>query len=541
VKKAPDDNDLRQRGELPTDAFAGTAKVIPIRPDVLPFASAERLPGFPVEALPPAVRAFVTQLADSLEVPVDLPAVLALGALASASQGKYEAQARRDWREPLNLYLAVALDSGERKTPVFRRVLGPIREHEKALRKTWKEAKDAAAKLAEESGAKPGKPGKSAEGEAPFPRLLIDDTTPEAAARVMAEQGERITLASDEGTIFGHMTGMYSKTPNNGLWLKSHDGSTYVIDRRNGPPVFLESPLATLALAVQPSVIRGLAEKPELRGQGLWARFAYSFPRSRVGARSYETTPVDPQVEDAYRAMVIDIAERHFPPAGEEPIALRFSGAAWGRLRDALVKLDRQMGPGGPLASVRDWASKLSGLIVRLSGLLHVAEHDHPGQHEVSEKTLARAIAIGDYFLAHARQAFEIEMTSDPAEQRARLALELIERKTWADVTARQLRRFTRGLSKRDADDAIERLVDRGYLADAPGRRGGVYLVVKVAPEPEPAPPPEPTPGPLPRLGNVPANETSAAGAAAVRAAVKSEVPAGWSTPCGQQSPSPSS
>ena len=96
MKKAPDDNDLRQRGELPTDAFAGTAKVIPIRPDVLPFASAERLPGFPVEALPPAVRAFVTQLADSLEVPVDLPAVLALGALASASQGKYEAQARRD-------------------------------------------------------------------------------------------------------------------------------------------------------------------------------------------------------------------------------------------------------------------------------------------------------------------------------------------------------------------------------------------------------------------------------------------------------------
>lgn len=90
-------------------------------------------PEFPVEALPDAIRGYVREVAESYQVPVDLPASLALAVCAAASAGRLTVHAGGDWREPTNLYVAVAMVSGERKSPVFVECTQPLEDLERTL------------------------------------------------------------------------------------------------------------------------------------------------------------------------------------------------------------------------------------------------------------------------------------------------------------------------------------------------------------------------------------------------------------------------
>jgi hypothetical protein len=451
----------------------------------LPLETTRDLPPFPLAALPPAMATFVSQVARNLECPPDLPAVLALGALASVCMKRYAAEPRPDWQEPLNLYLAVALEPGESKSPAFKQVFAPLYALQKAMREAWEEDKRRQEEAkAEEAKAEDGKPwGKRSakkgpeEPPPPCPRLFIDDATAEKTAAVLAEQGERLTLASDEGTAFAQMTGIYSKNgqANVSVWLKSHDGGELVVDRMSRDPIRLENPLMTMALAVQPTVIRELAKRPDLRGRGLWSRFSFVFPQTLVGTRTFDAPPVDPRDRAAWHDLVRGIARGGLPAA---PAVIRFSAEAWGRLRKAIIEVDRAQVPGGSLASVSDWASKLRGLIVRLAGLLHVADEPLPERALVSPETIERALTIARYFTAHSLFAFNVEMTLDPIEQAARAAWAVIERKGVPRVTPSALASWAQAFRKVPAAiAALDALVARGYLAPATTHKGRAYVV----------------------------------------------------------------
>lgn len=439
----------------------------PEPPPFLPLETPRDLPRFPVEALPPAVATFVDQLAEYLECPVDLPACLAIGALASATMKRFEASARVGWQEPLNLYVAVALDPGESKSPAFKAVFAPLY----ALQKQQSEAWQADCKRTDERNASLGK-GEKPEEKPVRPRLFIDDATPEKIGVVLAEQNERITLASDEGTAFQQMCGLYSKSGQNnvGVYLQAHDGGRYVVDRMLRESIHLEQPLMTVALAIQPTVIRELAKRPDLRQRGLWARFVYAFPASRVGTQTFKTPPVGPEVREDWRALVSRIAQ---PPLPEAPEVCHFSPEASDRLFVAAVEIGRAQTPGGALFSVRDWASKLRGFMVRVAGLLHVASEEAPAQKRVSLATVERALEIGRYFTRHALYTFNVEMSLDPAEQAARQAWQVIQSKGLERVTPGSIGKWVKPLRKTaDAIAALEVLVGQGCLAPDPEHRG---------------------------------------------------------------------
>jgi hypothetical protein len=67
----------------------------------------------------------------------------------------------------------------------------------------------------------------------------------------------------------------------------------------------VKAPAITVGLAVQPDVIRGLAEKPGFRGRGLLGRFLYALPPSLLGHRDPDSPPVPDEIRAAYRANVI--------------------------------------------------------------------------------------------------------------------------------------------------------------------------------------------------------------------------------------------
>ena len=83
-------------------------------------------PAFPVETLPPVLRDYVQDVALSYQVPVDLPAVLALATCSAVIGKQYSIQVKPDWREACNLYTMIAMPPASRKSPVFKSMTSPL-------------------------------------------------------------------------------------------------------------------------------------------------------------------------------------------------------------------------------------------------------------------------------------------------------------------------------------------------------------------------------------------------------------------------------
>ena len=185
-----------------------------------------------------------------------------------------------------------------------------------------------------------------------------------------------------------------------------------------------------------------------------------------------------------YREIAIALRARiesaEFPPGtalpSEAALVAEFS-VARDTVRQALPQLDPH---GGAYAHIADWASKHTGACVRIAGLLHLAAHLRNGySRPVDAPTMRAAVAIGEYYAAHALAAFEA-MGADPVHDNARALLDWIMRVGCASFTRRDA--FTHNSRARfakvaDLDPALALLEQHGYIqraapSEPTGRRG---------------------------------------------------------------------
>src|SRR5580658_2228418 len=99
---------------------------------------------------------------------------------------------------------------------------------------------------------------------------------------------------------------------NIGLFLKAHAGDSLRIDRVSRPAEYVDAPALTVGLAVQPEVIRGLAERPGFRGRGLLGRFCYGMPKSLLGSRDTDPPPVAKDVSALYHENILLLLDLPF-------------------------------------------------------------------------------------------------------------------------------------------------------------------------------------------------------------------------------------
>ena len=483
---------------------AGRGSFIPWEPPI-PLDGMAR-PPFPVEALPDDLAHYVASVAHTLQVPPDLPALLALAAVAAAGARTCRVQVGTTHAEPLNLYVAAVMEPGSRKSAAMEALAFPLQEAEREM------TRDAAPALADarERRAvqekhqavlrdKAAKAKNSADrsmlmqelGELAAdltdvpaaPRLLADDVTPEQLATLLSEQNGCMALFSAEGGIFGILAGRYNAGGVNlDLFLKAHAADPYRVDRKGRPAEHIAYPCLTMGLTVQPDVLASLADTPAFRGRGLLGRFLYSLPDSLVGTRLYdEARAVDPSARHRYARTVRALLALPSPVTAEDPGArhpLRLTGAALSVWTEYANQVERRQADGGDLSPIRDWASKLAGAVARIAGGLHLAENaGHPAPWTVpfAPPTVAAAWAIGEYLIPHALAAYG-QMGADPRLVLARRILRWIERhglphfKRWE--CHQQMRDVT---SAEDLMPALALLCERHYLrpveaAPSPGR-----------------------------------------------------------------------
>ena len=419
-------------------------------------------PPFPVDVLPESVRDFVKAQAVALQVPPDLVGSLVLGVGAAAAAGRCIIRLNQEWHEPLNIFIVAVLPSGERKSPAFRAVTGPLEEQEQELAQTMrpeiemrKAERDilekelqiattqaAKAKAEDEREGSMGEVASLTKFLAEFqvprtPRLLADDATSEAVASLLAEQGGRIAVMSTEGGLFETLAGRYAEgVLNIDVYLKGFSGDPLRVDRKSRPPEFVRKPALSLCLTVQPCVIRDLAAKRGFRGRGLLARFLYSIPQSRVGYRSNTAPPVPDEVRQRWHRTVKDMLKLPDPPEGSEH-ALRLSPEGHDAFQEYRDEVERQLRPGADLSDIADWGNKLAGAVARLAGILHLFRHageTKPWDIPIAKSTVEAAIHLGNYFAAHAGVAFGM-MGADAMIEKAR--------RLWASIQRHQFDQFT--------------------------------------------------------------------------------------------------
>ena len=212
-----------------------------------------KVPQFPSNTLPEALRWYVEELSRSTQTPLILASSVALGAASIALAKQVKVEPRPGWEEPLVLWFLNLLMSGERKTAVMNALRRPLDEWERTRRrelghqiaeaesqreiltKRLKEAEKEATKDGEDAAAAAeramGLARDLADHEVPsLPQLTTSDTTQEAVAILCQENDGRIGIWSDEGETVRNIAGRYSKdqSPSVELYLRATRAATTV-------------------------------------------------------------------------------------------------------------------------------------------------------------------------------------------------------------------------------------------------------------------------------------------------------------------------
>lgn len=482
--------------QTPTRVAAGWEEPVPL-------TSRTAVPPFEIGLLPVWLAEWSNAITAEKGAALDLAANLALGVIAGAIARNVQVSPRPGWYEPTNLYVLVALDPGQAKSPVFKAALRPVRTLERLRMQAWEQQRAAAQvsdaildkrrrdlvnAAADDDELDPDslqeqinelRAGLGELETTPKPRLLTEDVTPEGLAALLADHG-RIVAASDEGgALFENLAGRYAHGSTSWDTLnKAHSGVDLVVDRRSSSAVIVYDPAITLAIATQPETLWTIAAKPGAAGRGVLARPLYVLPAPVY--RAGITPEADPAVLDEY-ARRIRSAYEDTPELGFDdddhprPTLLTFTASArtvFETFERELLQERRELG-GDSLdcdALYLGWLSKLAGQVTRLAAVLHVAANWTGGYGAallaIDEATVERAVALARYYRAHALRVFGV-MEELPGQERAATILGWLSHRDpdEPELTVRDVHRSRgKGTTAAQVRAALRLLEEHGYV-----------------------------------------------------------------------------
>lgn len=475
---------------------------------IVPIDREAELPPFPIEHLRPLeIRQFAEDLCETIDIEADVTGPVLIGVASIPALGRYSYDIGQHI-EYAPLWICSEALSADRKSPIVRKAMDPVREWErheterlrpelarqierreiqrarlKKLRNTAATAKEhdrrhAAREEAEQL---------ATEIDDAIPRfgLLGQDVTPEAMPKILAEHQGRLVLSSAEGGLLATIAGRYmSGLPNVDAFCQAYSCEQIFVDRVGRPHVAVEQPNLTIILTVQPVVLEALQSATYLRQTGYLPRFLFAKAKSRVGKRKYryqgEDSPearASRTIEAGYRALILAaMGEASLaPPQPLRPIPLsKDARELWIHFHDGV---ESELGDGGRLESIADWGGKAAGQVARIAGAFHALEHagKDPTTVPIRGETMASAIVLGQYFTEHALATFE-SIGATPEDELALWILRWIQRHGLKAFCTSKVREHKRGPTKDQIEAALRKLADRNYVRELPpgkpGQRG---------------------------------------------------------------------
>lgn len=455
---------------------------------------------FPTEAFPTAIETYLKSVVAYSQVDTAMTFSAALATFALCMQGKYMVSypSGNGWKEHLCLYLVIVAEPGETKSGTFGAVNRPIRAWQDEKRADYeksrnlylqeKQAKEEKQKNLKKAIANLKTPPEKqqqyheelkaitdelTELQAPIsPNFIVADTTMEALADLMMETGGSAGVFGSEGDFFKIITGLYNHgvCSNLQLILNAYDGDSYMM-RRVTRDTYLQRPLLSFCLMLQPNLYQETFANAELRGRGLLARFLTCTPKSMAGKRDKRSTAT----LDAVNYVAYEKAMAHFlnlqQDSEKEPPVLTWEQDAKERMLDYMQTIENSMGKGQPMEDCKDYANKASAVAMRIAGILHLLQTYSLEQiPPITKETTEKAIKVHRFFFAEKlKELQEIEIREAKLEEKL---LERIKKETIlkekACVSVREIHqslRSTRELKrKEDFELYLQALAEKNYI-----------------------------------------------------------------------------
>ena len=453
-------------------------------PDPVPLSNSYPVPLFPTDVLPNWVGDMVSAVATATQTPADLAGSIALACLSTATMGRVVVEPWAGWQEQTTLFTCCALPPGNRKSVVFDMLTRPIRDAERELIEQVRPQvietqteKAALVRQAETALAAAGKaPGdvdamnqaKATALEAEEfqvvakPMILADDITPEATKSMLAQQGGRASIMSAEGGIFATIAGRYSGVPDLDVYLKGHAGEGIRVTRKSGPIEEIDRAALTMGLAVQPSVLTDIGRLPGFESRGFLARFLFTLPKSTVGYRDAVPPPVPTVVQEIWHRRINELSRVMWAAS---TTVLPLTPEAQDRVARLEVEREPRLRPGGEWEPILSWANKLTGTILRIAGLMHVADNITTGwRRPITAESIDTAAYLGHHYAAHALAVWG-HMATTATTGPAPGLLDWLKRTGRTETTRREIHRaLNRRLTLADIDTGLALLEQHGYV-----------------------------------------------------------------------------
>lgn len=398
------------------------------------MASAEP---YPVDALPPLIKAAVGEYQAYGQQPMALVASSALATVSLAVQGLANVARDTHLTGPVSLNFLVIAQSGERKTAADRAFTAPLLEWEARradeMRDEIKQNRAALdAWTAEQDGLKAAlkraKARKSPDAEnirqmlldnelkkpkeVVAPRLRYEDVNPQSLAYRLAQGHPSAALWSDEGAMVTGSHGMGKEglvgflAMLNRLW----DGGNVYHDRKQAQSVYVTGRRFTVSLMMQPGVLRELAYRSGglTRESGFLARFLIAAPASTMGTRLYRDSAGGITHLAAFGQRILRLLDTPLPLNPEGclgPPLLRLNPEAFATWRDYHDDVERQLRPLGDFATACDFAAKSAENAARIAACFHLFEGK---QGPIDGETMRRGVAVASWYLRETLRVLDL-------------------------------------------------------------------------------------------------------------------------------------
>ena len=458
-------------------------------------------PELRMSLLPGIIGDMARAVAATTETPIELAIGLIFSVLATACHGKIIVTIDGDYQEPVNIWIVVALEPGNRKSSVLKITSKPLNDYELQEHQRLEPlVKEATIQRKNEEARLKSLRGKYAKAnpdaiedleeqiheletnltEIPkYPKLWAQDITPEHTGTVMHNNSGKLSIISSEGGLFDTLGGRYAGgVPNLDLYLQGHSGDPVRVDRGSRDSVFIESPALTMGLAPQPDVLKSIADKPGFRGRGLLARFLYLLPHSNLGHRNLEVDPIPEDIKNQYHNLISTLLKIEQPEDEEGvkvPYILQLSRHAKQKRLDFARAVENELKEGGRFEYIKDWAGKLPGAAVRIAALLHCAKYSQaPWTNKIDGDTMEIAIELSSIFTSHALIVFDM-MGADESLVFARKIWRWVEKHRHQTFTKRDCFNALQGTFHQvsNMEAPMQVLVERHYLHESQSQTGG--------------------------------------------------------------------
>jgi putative DNA primase/helicase len=467
-------------------------------PEPEPLDALPEVQPFDEDLLPEALRPMVLDIAERMQLPLDLPAVAVVAALSGAIGRRALIQPKdRDtsWTVTPNLWAALIAISGVGKSPLLNLCTRPLLEIEKMLRENHEaEVKQCAAaqeehKLAmsvwesqckeaiRKNSTRPPRPANPDEEPVPK-RLTTNDSTYQKLHELMSQNPAGLMLIRDELTGWLSHLDREENCGERAFALTCWNGDTSItLDRIGRGSVHVPHCCLSTLGGITPDRLRSyLAQAPHtsVTSDGLLQRFGLAvWPEI---AADWTYTDKLPNAEAQQKA--ISVFKRITALNLQKPKVYRFAPCAQELFVAWYSDLQRTIRSKTLPAAMQSHLSKYSKLMPALALQFELAEACASGVETdlVSLVHIQKAADWTPYLRSHAERIYSVELA--PELQAAVLLGEKIKQHQ-ADVDGvlevrRVYRHHWQGLSSPETvKAACDVLVDAGWLREIGEPTGG--------------------------------------------------------------------